>query len=587
MAKQKLRIQHTILIWMIVLTIIPIAVVSFQGFHCARQALIETQNAHLQTVLSGKAAQVEQIMDVVRSDLHLLSILSFSGVPEPEKGCCESPSCTCNPLSKALGEKAYYNNLVAFGSNWKIKGSARPLNSGNELPEKFRKSLESASGLVFSGVVEDKNGPKIVAGCPLTGQKEGKRGFITGTLNIAPIIRPILSNLTGIGKSGRIILISRSGKVIQLEKDGVRLFQPDKMTLKMMKLPKKTIMPETLSFPGTGKLLVESTVIPTLGWRMFLVSSYSETFRWLNILKERAIITGIIVFIFVLFAAARMAVRISAPLKTLAKTANSIASGQISTRVPSLSGKEAADVADAFNRMMDKLSRLQQKLAHSASLAAIGELSSSIVHEMRNPLSSVKMNLQALREKVKEDPDYRELSEIALSQTIRLENMLTELLGYGKPMKIHKNRFKLHKFLESCVNQSLAIATEKNIQITTELPENEVEITADKELLSRAIVNLLRNGIEAGPEKTTVKVLIRISRNRCCFTITDQGPGIPPAISNDIFKPFVTGKDNGTGLGLANVRKIARLHGGTVTAKNMEKGGACFQLCIPQEEAST
>jgi len=585
--KKQPRIQHIILIWMIVLTIIPISVVSYQGYHCARQALIETQNAHLQAILSSKQAQVERVMDVVRSDLHLLSILSFSGVSDPDKGSCQSPSCTCNPLSEALDKKAYYNNLIAFNANWKLIGSARPFTATGNLPADFQNSLESASGLIFSNVLDSENGPQILAGCPLADQVTGKRGFITGTLNLSPIIRPILSDLTGLGKSGRILLVSGSGKTIQLSENTVQIREPDSIIQKLLHLPVKTARPRLMSFPETGKILVSSIEIPTLHWRMFLLTSYTDTFRWLITLRNRAILTGTIVFILVLFVAVRMTVRISNPMKILSETANNIASGQITSRVPPLPGREAAEVAEAFNRMLNNLSTLQQELAHSASLAAIGELSSSIVHEMRNPLSSVKMNLQGLREKVKDDPDYLELSDIALSQAARLENMLTELLGYGKPVKLNKDTFNLKEFIESCTTQPMEIAKEKNVKIQTELSVDEGIITGDKELLSRAIVNLLRNAIEAAPMGTIVTISTYLESGKLCFSVVDKGPGIPPAIVDEIFKPFITSKENGTGLGLANVKKIARLHSGSVSAENLAEGGARFVLCLPEENHQT
>ena len=247
---------------MIVLTIVPIALVSFQGYHCARQALVETQDAHLHAILHTKNSQIERILDVVRSDLHLLSILTFSNVPEPEKGCCQSPSCTCNPLSKALGEKDYYANLIAFDSNWQIIGSARSLPSPVHLPETFKRSLEMASGLVFSNLVESENNPEILTGCPLAGQQTGSRGFITGALNLGPIVKPILSDLSGIGSTGRVILVSNSGKTILFEKGNVLIREPNQMIQALLtSIPEETSAPQVLTFPDTGKILVSSMKI--------------------------------------------------------------------------------------------------------------------------------------------------------------------------------------------------------------------------------------------------------------------------------------------------------------------------------------
>ncbi len=585
MGRKQPRIQRTILTWMIVLTIVPISLVSFQGYHCAKQALVETQNAHLHSVLSAKNIQLERILDVVRSDLHLLSILSFTGIPEPDKGSCQSPSCTCNPLSEALGEKSYYSNLIAFDSNWHVIGSALPLKS-HVLPGEFKTTLEmTTAGLVFSNPVNSGNGAEILTGCQLTAQPGGNRGFITGVLNIGAIVKPILSDLTGIGTAGRIILVSKSGKMMQMKKGSVYLREPDQMARVLLnRIPEETASPEVLTFPDTGKILVSSMKMSTLNWRIFLITSYSDTFKWLNILRNRAIVTSVIVFALVLFLAVKMAAGISRPLKILSRTANSITSGQVTNRVPALPGREAADLAHAFNRMMNSLNTLQQKLAHSASLAAIGELSSSIVHEMRNPLSSIKMNLQALSEKVKNDSDYLELSEIALSQAARLETMLTELLDYGKPLELSRIPFNMDDFIKSCVTQALALATEKNVNVRTEIPSPDTSISGDRELLFRAVVNLLRNAIEATPADKTVTFSVQTETGSISFIIEDEGSGIPAGIREEIFKPFITSKENGTGLGLANVRKVARLHGGTVTAENMATGGARFVIRIPQEE---
>ncbi len=585
MKRREPGIQQTILLWMLVLTIVPIIIVSYQGFHCAKQALIETNNAHLHAVLTAKKTQIERTLDVVRSDLHLLSILTFSNTPNAEKGCCQSPSCVCNPLTEALGKKNYYQNLISFNSSWKITGSAQPIQSPFNLPKTFRKQLESATGLVFSNLPDSGKKLEILTGCPLSGTTDKQRGYIAGSINLTPIIQPVLADLTGLGKSGRIFFITPSGKTIQ-EKNGTVQLQAGNASIQKIVsgVPDETSSPVILSIPGKGRILVSSTKIPTLKWRMFLLTSYSETFNWLKILQQRAFLTGILVILLVLLVAMRLSKNISSPFRVLSETANRIASGQVTSRVPPLRGREAADLATAFNRMMDSLSSLQQQLAQTASLAAIGELTSSVVHEMRNPLSSIKMNLQALREKVKSDPDYAELSDIALSQAFRLETMLSELLTYGKPTRLHPTHFPLAGFIEACVSQLIPLAGKKRIEIQehSSLPPSQ-GVFGDRELLMRAIVNLIGNAIEASAPGTRVTITVNMDPTSLCFVVEDEGPGIPAAIAEEIFNPFVTSKENGTGLGLANVKKIALLHGGSVRGENLTGKGARFTLCIPKE----
>jgi signal transduction histidine kinase len=272
------------------------------------------------------------------------------------------------------------------------------------------------------------------------------------------------------------------------------------------------------------------------------------------------------------------------PMRQLAQTAHRIAGGHWQERVGDLKGAEPVEVGQAFNSMLDELSAVQKRLVQAASLSAVGELSASVVHEMRNPLSSIKMNLKAIRERVREDPAYSELADIASGQVERLEQMLNDLLQYGKPLEIRREKLRFQDLTDE-VKDSLSHQLEMNrVGLNILDHTNGIAFAVDREQVARAVINLVDNAIRVSPENTTVGIggdIIGGSAGPSLkITVWDSGPGIPKGSFDKLFTPFFTTRGDGTGLGLANVRKIAELHGGSVEAENLPEGGAKFTLTL-------
>ncbi|MDH4332508.1 MAG: ATP-binding protein [Desulfobulbaceae bacterium] len=231
---------------------------------------------------------------------------------------------------------------------------------------------------------------------------------------------------------------------------------------------------------------------------------------------------------------------------------------------------------------------VERAVAKTASLAAIGELTSSIAHEMRNPLSSIKMNTKAIQQKLgDEDPTFAELAEITCHQSLRLETMLNDLLSYGKPLQLNLSWSTFPALMQETL---VAVAQEKkNKGVMVEINNNlgdDLPLLVDEELFTRAFSNLVLNAIQWSPQDGTVQVIARLSsqaeqKKQVVILVRDSGPGINPEKIGRLFQPFFTTREGGTGLGLANVRKIIEYHGGTVTGENIPSGGAVFTIFLP------
>ena len=205
------------------------------------------------------------------------------------------------------------------------------------------------------------------------------------------------------------------------------------------------------------------------------------------------------------------------------------------------------------------------------------------------------MNIQMIQQKLnKEDATFAELAEITCQQSLRLETMLNDLLSYGKPLQLNLSRSTFPALMRETL---IAIAQEKTdkgvgVEINNSL-DDELPLEVDVELFTRAFSNLMLNAIQWSPQGGTVQVTARRSRQtdqeqQIIIQVRDNGPGINPEKIGRLFQPFFTTRQGGTGLGLANVRKIVEYHNGTIIGENSPTGGAVFTISLPlpqQEQA--
>jgi signal transduction histidine kinase len=235
--------------------------------------------------------------------------------------------------------------------------------------------------------------------------------------------------------------------------------------------------------------------------------------------------------------------------------------------------------------MLDEMRTQQDFVARTTALASMGEITSSIVHEMRNPLSSVKMNLQALSRSLEPGDPNTEAAEIASNQISRIENMLTDLLQFGRPVSIRKTAIPFEELVRMSLNVAADMTQEKGICSEVESVLDDSTLFIDKEQMCRALSNLVINAIQASPPQSVIRITLRPSLHGERFVdieVSDSGTGLTEMAARKVFQPFFTTKPGGTGLGLANVKKIVELHGGSVSASNGETCGASFRIILPR-----
>ena len=229
--------------------------------------------------------------------------------------------------------------------------------------------------------------------------------------------------------------------------------------------------------------------------------------------------------------------------------------------------------------------KMEKKVRESERMAYIGQITTSLSHEIRNPLSAIKMNLQILEKNPDIQGNDKRRVNISIRETTRLERILTELLDFAKPLELAFSSSDLNEILSACTETLDVKFKENNLSITAALDETVPVFQADAGKLEQAFLNLLLNAIDASSEgsRITVRSLYHPDGKQPYVEVLvqDEGHGIQPRFMEEIFKPFFSTRTKGTGLGLSNVSRIVHAHGGWMKAENRPSKGASFHVTLP------
>jgi PAS domain S-box-containing protein len=240
---------------------------------------------------------------------------------------------------------------------------------------------------------------------------------------------------------------------------------------------------------------------------------------------------------------------------------------------------------------MDITARLdmEEKIRQKDRLALIGSLTTSIAHEIRNPLSAINVNLQLLLNKLKLNGNDLRRLQIAHEQTIQLESIVSQMMDYAKPIKLNYTMTNAQEMIDQALQLLEGEIGRNGISVIRNLDPQLPGIMVDRGKMLEAVANVLRNAIEAFDDersKRTIefraKALNHHARNYLKLSIVDNGVGIDPEDKRAIFEPFFTkGKKGGIGLGLPIVKKIVDAHNGRIQVKSEQGNGTAFNIMIP------
>jgi PAS domain S-box-containing protein len=230
--------------------------------------------------------------------------------------------------------------------------------------------------------------------------------------------------------------------------------------------------------------------------------------------------------------------------------------------------------------------RLQRDVELSRQMAALGELTAGVVHELRNPLAAISgMAELLLREMDGRDTSREKVAHI-LQEVSLLDGTVGQFLAFARPFDLNLKEVDLRNVIERALTLCSARLDDKQINVVTSFDEEVKSIRGDSEKLAQAVVNLINNAADAISNGGNVAIALRpgydgAREDETLLLIGDDGPGVRPEDRDKVFKPFFTQKRDGTGLGLAIVHRIVTAHGGTIKLEDGDQPGATFRIALP------
>lgn len=256
------------------------------------------------------------------------------------------------------------------------------------------------------------------------------------------------------------------------------------------------------------------------------------------------------------------------------------------SQIPSESGPNFVviirDLTESRRSEEQRMVAAREKEALRAQqMATLAQLATGVAHEIRNPLTSVKMLIQTNRSQLQQDGLPSEDLELVEQEIRRMERSVNALLEYARPPASERKRTSLETVLERTRTLLEGRARSQDVDIQLSSKTRPVEVFTDPEQLQQLFLNLSLNALDAMPSGGTLRFEVNSLDGEALVEVTDSGTGIDANIIDDLFTPFVTSKKNGVGLGLGICRRIAEDHGGRLDGGNRPKGGASFALYLP------
>lgn len=329
--------------------------------------------------------------------------------------------------------------------------------------------------------------------------------------------------------------------------------------------------------------------------RAELSSSLVQAQRW-AFLGQR--LTSLLPFVYVLLAIVLAAITLlvtrklardlARPFFELATWAEQLAREE---PLPQPSPRERREVREvqalrqSIRRAADDLAIAREKALQAERTRAWGEMARRIAHEMKNPLTPLRLAAHRLRT----GADVEEAAAVIQEETERLDQLARQFSLLGRPVAENPTAVDLVELLQSLVRTDVPPGIEAHVETTPE-PQDIPLVTADYNAVLQAFRNVLRNAIEA--VRTTepprrIDVSVRREDGFVAVEIADSGPGLRPDAVSRVFEPDFTGKPGGTGLGLAVARRAIETHGGTIQARNSERAGAVFVVRLPGQKTNS
>jgi len=571
------------------LSLLVAAAVGALAYHRARVALQGEATAHMRGVARERRARLESWFEERLADMTLLA-----AQVERELGKARPDRLELrDQLGLLLDRQFAYRRCLLVtpeGSILAQAGATGPKRSALPgLPE-LQEAMKSGGPVLGSVALDPAGDPVMHLAVPLDVHGE-RRGALLAEMRPGSTIQPILADSTGLGESGETYLVGADTLMLTPSR---HMNHPPALTHKM---PTPGVHAALTGVSGSSvyrgylgdEVLGAYEWLPTQRWALLAEIKTEEAFAPLRKLARQIALLGLTAVLLALLLAVSLSRRLSAPIGALAAASDKVAAGDLARPELIPGPGEIGRLGERFREMVaaiaqgrEELQRSGRELARAERQAELGVLAAGLVHEMRNPLAAVKMNLSSLaRSRALSEVETEQLG-IAREQSERLERMLGELLDYSRPVDPVLRPVGLRELLAEAGRLSAAERDERAQHLALAGPDPDLSFRADREMLLRALVNLLDNAAQASGEGAEISLSAGSASSWIDLVVRDRGRGMSESVAERLFDPFFTTREEGVGLGMATVRKCVEAHGGEVRVESREDEGSTLTLRLPR-----
>lgn len=618
MLRPRKKISHRFFLAIVLIAVVPIGIMGYESALLARKTLTNFAFLHMATIAETRANHLDSWLEERLNDLGVLSRL-----PAIREACIryrkslgnnsEPPTALLvDTLNILEGRSPSYENITVSLPDGKIVATTHHVEATlpdlHELEaiEHLQPGEEPALSAVYQ--IPGKEGWHVQLASRIDGPEGTRLAYLIAVLDLSKTIDPIMIERSGLGDTGETYLVNEDRKIISQSRfldwqDLIdRSFDTEGIRSVLEKKNGTAVYENYL-----GREVLGSYVwLPNYNWGILAEMETEEILQPLEWIEATGVLTAILVSLVCLLMAYFVSRRISKPIVQVADAAEGMATGNLDQRISFASGDEIGRLAASFNIMAQQLSQsvaslrhkeeslqkaydelvsAQEQIMRSERMAAVGELVASVAHEMRSPLSSIKLNLQIIGRSLAKETDLFEHYEIALDQAAQMERMFSELLNYSKPLDIQKKDIRLEPLLGRCLQELEGETTARRLAVELRMAPDLPPIIGDPDKIEQVFLNILKNAMEASEPEGRIEVSARSEKTVAGIAVTvavaDCGSGISPRNLKTIFKPFFTTKKKGTGLGLTIVKKIVDAHRGDISIESGEGRGTIVRLTFP------
>lgn len=316
-----------------------------------------------------------------------------------------------------------------------------------------------------------------------------------------------------------------------------------------------------------------------------LVVLYPEDRRWAATrpIVYPAALAGAVTALVAILVTTFLARRFVQPIQRLLHQTAAIADGDFRPVDLGVRNDEIRDLGLSINRMAEKLGQYEAEVRRHEQLRVLGQLSAGMAHQLRNAATGARMAVELHRRECPHQAD-RESLDVALRQMKLMESYLQRFVTLGRPSKSIQETVRLSALVNDTLELVRPACAHAKIRLEFEPPATELCVEGDAEHLRQLVMNLLLNAVDAAGQRQDqppqIVVALRRCESRVSLTVEDSGEGPGPEVASRLFEPFVTGKPDGTGLGLWVARQIATLHQGTISWRRADDR-TCFTVDLP------